>query len=247
MGRRGVAETRRGASLRGILLVSLVLAAGCMPDPTPAPGTLRFLALGDSYTIGEGVAEDDRWPVVLAHALRKDSLDPGSGPGQAVADPEIVAVTGWTVAELGAGIDDADPQGPFDLVTLLIGVNDQYRGGTAEAYRPAFRATLARAVGFAGGDARRVVVVSIPDYGATPFAVGPNRSVIGPAIDAFNAAAEAETAAAGARWVDVTRTSRETGPAETGGDGLHPSAAQYVRWARLIEPAARAALAEVRE
>ena len=234
---RRLAGPRRPAGAS--LLVALLLAAGCMSDPTPHPGTLRFLALGDSYTIGEGVDPAERWPVALAHALRRDSLD--------VADPEIVAVTGWTVSELDAGIDDADPQGPFALVTLLIGVNDQYRNGTVEAYRPAFRASLARAVGFAGGEARRVVVLAIPDWGVTPFAEGRNRTEIGEALDAFNAAAQEETAAAGARWVDVAPVSRTFGAVETAPDGLHPSGALYARWARLARPAARAALAQVRE
>ena len=205
------------------------------PPPAPAaPGTLRYLALGDSYTIGEGVAPAERWPVALAAALRTDSLP--------VADPEIVAVTGWTVAELDAGIDAVDPQGPFDLVTLLIGVNDQYRGGTVEAYRPAFRAMLARAVGFAGGDAGRVVVLAIPDWGVTPFAEGRDRAAIGATLDAFNAAVQDETQAAGARWVDVAPVSRQVGATETAPDGLHPAGALYARWARLALPEARAAL-----
>lgn len=223
-------QTRRGAPL----LVSLTVLAGCMSAPTPAPGTLRFLALGDSYTIGEGVDAADRWPVRLADALRAEGID--------VGDPDIIATTGWTVDEMEAGIDATRPQGPFALVSLLIGVNDQYRGGSAEAYRTAFRASLARAVGFAGGDARRVVVVSIPDWGVTPFAEDRDRDQIAAEIDAFNAAARAETEAAGARWADVTAVSRATGAAETATDGLHPSAAQYARWTRVILPHARAAL-----
>ena len=205
-----------------------------MSDPTPASGTLPFLALGDSYTVGEGVPAADRWPVRLAAALRADSLG--------VAAPETVAETGWTVAEMEAGIDAADPQGPFALVTLLIGVNDQYRGGDAAGYRVAFRGSLARAVRFAGGDAGRVVVVSIPDWGVTPFAADRDRAQIAADIDAFNAAARDETAAAGARWADVTAVSRATGAAETAADGLHPSAAHYARWTALVLPHARAAL-----
>ena len=224
---------------RALLLLALV-ATGCMSDsPTPAqPGALRVLALGDSYTVGEGVAPADRWPVRLAAALRSDSL--------AVAEPEIVAVTGWTVAEMEAGIDSAEPQGPFDLVTLLIGVNDAYRGGAVEAYRPAFRASLARAVGFAGGDARRVVVLSVPDWTVTPFAESAGRDLPADAarLEAFNAAARAETDAAGARWVDVWEVSHEQGATEVAGDGLHPSGAMYARWTALALPEARAALAE---
>ena len=227
-----------------VVLFLVFLAAGCMsapPLPAPAaPGTLRYLALGDSYTIGERVAPADRWPERLAAALRSDSLP--------VADPEIVAVTGWTVAELDAGIDASDPQGPFDLVTLLIGVNDEFRGGTVEAYRPAFRAMLDRAIGFAGGDARHVVVLSIPDWSVTPFATDDagrtDQASVATNLAAFNAAARAETERAGARWVDIWDVSRAHGATEVAGDGLHPSGAMYARWTALALPEARAALAE---
>ena len=208
---------------------------------TPTPGALRFLALGDSYTIGEGVDAADRWPAQVVDALRQEGTD--------VADPQIVAATGWTAEELDAAIDAADPQGPFDVVTLLVGVNDQYRGGTAEAYRPAFRALLARAVGFAAGDARRVVVLAIPDWGVTPFALTEaagrrDRGAVAAEIDAFNAVARDETEAAGARWVDVSGVSRRYGASETAADGLHPSGALYARWAALARPAVRAALTD---
>ena len=218
----------------------------------PAPGTRRFLALGDSYTIGEGVDAADGWPARLATALRAEAVD--------VRDPEIVARTGWTVAELDAGIDAAQPDGPYDLVTLLVGVNDQYRGGTAAAYRPAFRAMLARAVAFAGGRASRVVVLATPDWGVTPFAARSpagfaarssagfaadrDRTAIAAEIDAFNAAAQQEAAAAGARWVDVAPVSRARGARDVASDGLHPSGALYAAWAGLMLPVARAALVE---
>ena len=212
--------------------------AGCASPSAPPveapPAAPRYLALGDSYTIGEGVAEAERWPVQLAARLRAGGLP--------VATPRIVARTGWTTDELDAAITAADPRGPFALVTLLVGVNDQYRGRTAEAYRPAFRALLARAVGFAGGSAARVVVVSIPDWGVTPFAEGRDRTQIGRELDAFNAVARAEATAAGAAFVDVTGISRAE-PAAVVADGLHPSGAQYARWAEAVLPAARAALA----
>ena len=222
-----------------LLLLPLLLAAGCMAprEPAPPPEPLRALALGDSYTIGEGVGEAERWPVRLAAALRADGLP--------VADPALVAVTGWTTDELDAGIDAAVAEGrvrgTYALVTLLIGVNNQYRGRSLDEYRAQFRALLARAVGFAGGEAGRVVVVSIPDWGVTAFAGGRDRAQIARDIDAFNAVGRDEAEAAGARWVDVTPLSRAH-PDEVADDGLHPSGAQYARWAEAAEGAARAAL-----
>jgi lysophospholipase L1-like esterase len=190
--------------------------------------TRRYLALGDSYTIGEGVESAERWPSQLAAALHLD-------------DPQIIARTGWTTDELNAAIDEASPRGPFDLVTLLIGVNDQYRGRDAEDYRTSFAGVLGRAIGFAGGDPRRVVVVSIPDWGVTPFADGRDRAAITSAIDRYNAINREETLRAGARYVDVTGISRR-GALLVVGDHLHPSGAMYAQWNASILPEARAAL-----
>ncbi len=220
-------------------LLPLLLVAACASPAAPSlpggEGPARFLALGDSYTIGEGVAEGERWPVQLAAALRAGGVD--------VQPPTIVARTGWTTDELAAALDRAEPRGPFGLVTLLIGVNNQYRGRGLGEYRTQFRALLGRAVGYAGGDARRAVVVSIPDWGVTPFAEGRDRAAIAAEIDAFNAAAAEESARAGVAFVDVTAYSRAH-PAETiAADGLHPSGAQYAGWVAAILPAARAALA----
>ncbi len=198
---------------------------------------MRFLALGDSYTIGEGVDEAERWPVRLAGLLRER--------GVPVAAPRIIARTGWTTDELAAAIDDAAPRGPYALVTLLIGVNNQYRGRDVEEYRAEFAELLRRAVGFAGGDARRVVVLSIPDWGVTPFADGRDRASIAAAIDAYNAANRDEAARLGAHWVDVTPQTRAAGadPAFLVSDGLHPSGRSYAEWARLALPAALEAAA----
>jgi lysophospholipase L1-like esterase len=197
---------------------------------------LRLLALGDSYTIGEGVEPADRWPSRVAVRLRE--------AGTPVTDPEIIAMTGWTTDELAAGIDSAAPAGPFDVVTLLIGVNDQYRGRGVAAYAPAFDTLLERAVALAGGRPARVVVVSIPDWGVTPFAAGRDRQAIGAEIDAFNSAARAAALRRGAAWVDVTAVSRADAPAAYAADGLHPSAGAYAAWAELVLPAVRAALGE---
>ena len=195
----------------------------------------RFLALGDSYTIGHGVDSADRWPVQVAGLLR--------GRGVALGDPQIIAITGWTTDELAAGIARTAPRGPFALVTLLIGVNNQYRGRGLDEYRLQFRALLAQAIGFAGGDARRVIVVSIPDWGAMPFAEGRDRAQIGHEIDAFNAAGRIEGEAAGAAFVDITPVSRERHANWAAPDGLHPSGAQYTAWAALVLAPAQRALA----
>lgn len=198
----------------------------------PAPA---FLALGDSYTIGEKVAAEDRWPMQLARMLR--------AAGVPVADPRIIAKTGWTTDELDAGINAAGVTGSHALVTLLIGVNNQYRGRSADEYRAQFRALLARAIGFAGGSPARVVVLSIPDWGVMPFAEGRDRTKVGREIDAFNAIGKDEATKAGAAWVDVAPVSRAMRDGWAASDGLHPSGAQYSEWAALALAPARAALA----
>lgn len=213
-----------------------VLAATLMLAITTKPSPPRFLALGDSYTIGESVAVAGRWPNQLARVLR--------AKGIAVAEPEIIAKTGWTTDELSFAIDAAKPRGPYALVTLLIGVNNQYRGRDAEQYRKELAALLHRAVGFAGGDARRVVVVSIPDWGVTPFAAGRDRAKIAAQIDLFNAINAEEAQRAGAHYADVTPVSRRAATDATlvAPDGLHPSAAMYAQWVTVISPRAEAAL-----
>jgi lysophospholipase L1-like esterase len=195
--------------------------------------TSTFLALGDSYTIGEGVTAVERWPNQLVAALRKRGVD--------IAEPRIIAKTGWTTDELNAAIDGEGVRDSFDLVTLLIGVNNQYRGRDLENYRVECGSLLQRAIHFAGGDARRVIVVSIPDWGVTPFAVARDRARIAAEIDAFNRINRDVTRQAGARYADVTPMSRE-GTSMVVSDGLHPSAAMYARWTAAILPAAMAVL-----
>jgi lysophospholipase L1-like esterase len=194
-----------------------------------------WLALGDSYTIGEAVAAHERWPAVLAQRLRQ--------AGMPLDAPQLVAVTGWTTDELAQGMDAAMLAPRYELVTLQIGVNNQYRGRPAEDYRGEFAGLLARAIALAGGRAARVVVASIPDWGVTRFAAeqGRNRARIADELDAYNAIASDACRRAGVRFVDVTAISRRH-PELLADDGLHPSAAQYALWAAAIEPAVRAAL-----
>ena len=202
-----------------------------MQAAQPAP-EIRILSLGDSYTLGESVGDKERWPVRLAAVLRAHGLR--------VIDPTIVARTGWTTDELSAGIDDARLAGPFDLVTLLIGVNNQYRGRSVTEYREQFRALLARATRFAGGHASHVIVLSIPDWGLMPFASDRDRARIAADIDAFNAVTREETVRGGARFVDITAISRRVSqePGLVAGDGLHPSGEMYARWVEATLPTA---------
>ncbi len=205
-----------------------------MPNAPRPP--VRLLALGDSYTIGEAVEPDERWPLRLAAMLRARGVD--------LAPPTIIARTGWTTDELSSGIDAAGVAGAYDLVTLLIGVNDQYRGRTADDFRARFRSLLGRALGFAHGRASHVIVLSIPDWSVTPFARDRDRTRITAEIDLYNSAVREEAARAEATFVDVTPISRRAAsePDLLASDGLHPSGAMYAEWARVILPVAANAL-----
>jgi lysophospholipase L1-like esterase len=202
--------------------------------------TQRFLALGDSYTIGEGVKASERWPVQLVSRLRAERVD--------VADPEIIATTGWTTSELLASVDERSLDESYDLVTLLIGVNDQYRGWDIERFLAGFRALLGRALTLAGDRAGRVIVLSIPDWSATPFGARDprGRASIAEEIDRFNAAARREAEHAGASFVDITPSSRGAAVDSSllAADELHPSAAMYAQWVEAVLPVARRAFLE---
>lgn len=220
----------------------LFFAAAMNSTTTAPPAAARFLALGDSYTIGEGVAPDERWPMQITQRLRSE--------GVAIADPEIVATTGWTTDELSAAMDATSFSPPYALVTLLIGVNNQYRGRGVANYREEFSGLLARAIAFAGEHADRVVVVSIPDWGVTGFAQTNGRDTrrVAIEIDAFNATARELARDRGIAFVDVTSLSRTAGDGDDMlvADRLHPSGAQYALWAEPIFAAARQALATAR-
>lgn len=202
-----------------------------MPEPQQS-----YLALGDSYSIGEGVPESGRWPVQLVAALRTEGI--------ALEAPRIIATTGWTTDELAAAMDAAEPLGHWDLVSLLIGVNNQYRGRSLDEYREQFAQLLRRAIGLTGGNAGRVFVLSIPDWGVTPFAQGRDRGAIAAQIDAFNNAARALCDEHGVLYIDITSASRDRGgeAAMLAEDGLHPSTAMYARWVDIALPRLQALL-----
>ena len=208
--------------------------------PFVPPTGLRYLALGDSYTIGEGVDPEGRWPLQLAAALRAEGIE--------LRDPRIIATTGWTTDELWSAIDVAEPLGKWEFVTLLIGVNNQYRGRSVVDYKRDFTELLDRSIAFAEDRRERVMVLSIPDWGVTPFAIheASNRANISAEIDAFNAAAREVCEQRGVAYVDITPTSRERGADadQIAEDGLHPSAAMYTRWTEVALPVARRLLAD---
>ncbi len=193
--------------------------------------SISYLALGDSYTIGEGVAEQDRWPMQLSAKARASGIR--------LSDPVIIARTGWTTGELASGMDAANPQGPYGLVTLLIGVNNQYRGMLLEDYRIEFKALLERAIALAGDKPDRVMVVSIPDWGASFYGMNYDPVVIAREIDAFNAANREEATLHGTRYADVTGVSRTAAGDESmfAADGLHPSASMYKAWVAVAAAA----------
>lgn len=201
---------------------------------------MKYLALGDSYTIGEGVAADARWPVLLARALRDG--------GVAIDDPRIIATTGWTTDELSAAMDAAEPLGDWDFVTLLIGVNNQYRRRGLDEYRAQFEALLHHAIVLAGGRCERVLVLSIPDWGATRFGADSGRDLaqVSRELDAFNDAARESSARHGVAFVDIAPVSRARGgePAMQADDGLHPSAAMHALWLQAALPVAQRLLSD---
>jgi lysophospholipase L1-like esterase len=226
--------------------VAVLMIAGGLACSNGTPGQveptigqtrqLTYLALGDSYTIGEGVDVPDRWPVQLVERLRSEGIR--------MADPEIIARSRWTANRLAVQLNVAAPDGPYDLVTLMIGVNDQFGGLPVEGYRDEFAALLSRAVALADDRPSHVIVVSIPDWGVTPFADGRKRDRIAMEIDLFNQVNREEAERASARYVDVTPISREaaTDPSLLAADGLHPSSLMYARWVDLIVGPAREVL-----
>lgn len=219
--------------------------AATSPNPEPEPetpasfsrDTLTYLALGDSYTIGHSVSPEERFPMQLANLLNKDSFH--------VSHVRIVAKTGWTTDELKAGIASANiADSTYSLVSLLIGVNNQYRGRPVATYKPEFEALLQQAIAFAGGDRSRVFVVSIPDYAFTPF--GKGNTSISQGIDEYNAANKEIADAYEIRYFNITPISREglDDPLLVASDGLHPSGKQYYLWAQLMLPGVKEMLKE---
>lgn len=224
--------------MKGVFLslLTAVALSACAGKNTPAPvsynpppkpvtvihDTLTYLALGDSYTIGQSVPPEQAFPNQLANQLS----------GFKINAPTIIARTGWTTDQLIEAIDKSDiKNNTYDMVTLLIGVNDQYGGLSQENYRIKFEQVLNTAIKFAGGIPEHVFVLSIPDYGVTPFAHG-NDAVIGPEIDQFNDINRKISASAKVNYVEITVISKLAANDLTllASDGLHPSGKMYGMW-----------------
>jgi lysophospholipase L1-like esterase len=192
----------------------------------------RYLALGDSYTIGEDVPFEANFPSQLVSAI--SAAEPLS-----CQQLQVIATTGWTTDELLKGIEEANPEGSFELVSLLIGVNNQYRGYPREQYIQEFQLLLKQAISFAGENPEKVIVVAIPDYGCTPFGASKAAEIHADLLW-YNAEAKRQAEGAGAAFADIFPVSRLAAeqPELTASDKLHPSAAMYARWVEIILPCA---------
>jgi lysophospholipase L1-like esterase len=189
-----------------------------------------YLALGDSYTIGEQVSSDENFPHQTVALLKKQGIE--------VSQPVIIATTGWTTDELAASIREHNITDTFSFVTLLIGVNNQYRGRELENYKEEYAQLLDIAIRYADGHAQNVFVLSIPDWGVTPFAEGKDRAQIAKDIDAYNAAKKEITLAHKCHYIDITDSTRKNGTTAEylAEDGLHPSGKEYKIWAQRLAP-----------
>ncbi len=210
---------------------AVVMPAPQVPSaPTPSNA---YLALGDSYTIGQGVAEKERWPVYLANALEQGGIK--------VGEPRIIARTGWTTADLLYAVKSANLTKNYGLISLMIGVNNQFQGRSLEEFRGQFRELLTISKELAQRNARNVLVLTIPDWGATPFATGSDRAKISEQIQKFNEVIKTEAQAAGSTVIDVYDLSLlvKDAPNLLAPDGLHYSGLMHQRWAERAYPEAR--------
>ncbi len=197
---------------------------------TTDTGKITYLALGDSYTIGESVAESDRFPVQLVTLLKNQ--------GVKIEDPDIVAVTGWTTGNLLNALNTNPPKTNYSFVTLLIGVNNQYQGRSLDEYKTQFSQLLNLAIACAANRKVHVFVLSIPDYSVTPFGNNIDKAETAQQIDQFNEANKIISQNAGVNYIDITPISRDAkdNASLVARDGLHPSSIQYLKWDQMLVP-----------
>jgi lysophospholipase L1-like esterase len=219
-------------SVKKILVLSIPFLSFFLVEPfrmdaQQAAKPMKYLALGDSYTIGESVAEAERWPNQLVDSLVKK--------GSHLSKPTIIAATGWRTDDLKNAMTAAHLKNEYQFVTLLIGVNNQYQGKSSVVYAAEFEDVLKWAIRLAEGKQKRVVVVSIPDYGFTPFGK-PKQETITKAIDEFNEINRRISQQHGVQYVNITDLSRNglKDPLLVAADGLHPSGKMYSYWVEAI-------------
>lgn len=200
------------------------------PIPSVTGNQKFYLALGDSYTIGQGVAAEERFPAQTVRLLKQFGIN--------IKDPLYIATTGWTTQNLITAINQQNPQAPFDVVTLLIGVNDQYQRMDTAGYRTRFTQLINKSVELAGNKSSGVVVLSIPDYSATPFVNATDKPRVRKEIDEFNFINKQVAMQNNIQYLDITPSSREAekDPTLIAGDGLHPSEKEYKKWAERLAP-----------
>ena len=198
--------------------------------PTTITPSKSYLALGDSYTIGQSVAANERFPAQTVSLLKQQGIN--------INNPVYIAQTGWTTANLQSAIASQNPPATFDVVSLLIGVNDQYQGMDTSGYALRFTQLLEKAIQLTGGKKSNVFVLSIPDYSATPFVAAVNKSKVSTEIDWFNAINKRITATYNVSYTDITPSTREavTNAALVANDNLHPSGLEYKKWAEMLAP-----------
>ena len=211
-----------------LLIIFSVAMNKAMDDQKTTGKVHSYLALGDSYTIGEQVAAKENFPNQAVAILKENGVE--------FSAPQIIAQTGWTTDELQNAINNATIKTSYDLVTLLIGVNNQYRGRSLENYMPEFESLLKQAIYFAGNDTARVIVLSIPDWGVTPFAKDRDRTQIAKEIDAYNLVNENISKKYNVHYVNITPGTREAANDASllAADGLHPSGKEYEKWATQV-------------
>ena len=213
------------AAVIGMIFLLIFIAAMKHPRQKNA---YTYLAIGDSYTIGEKVKPEENFPNQAVDILREQGLD--------FKKPVIVAKTGWTTDELQAGIKKTKLEQHYDFVTLLIGVNNQYRQQPVAGYTPQFEALLKRALRYTRNNPHRVIVLSIPDWGVTPFAEGRDSLQIATQIDEYNAANKLIAEKYNVHYINITPGTRQAPEDKQllAEDGLHPSGKEYKRWATAL-------------